>query len=97
MRADPPQSGQLGLPKPGPVLKGVLLTLFVLWVTFALALNWGGASDQLFRLFVGNADAIVSGQVWRLVTPLFMHMPTQTISHIFSVLLGLYFLGNALE
>ena len=47
MRADPPEGGQLGLAKPGPVLKGVLLTLFLLWVTFALALNWGGASDQL--------------------------------------------------
>lgn len=97
MRADSPQSEQLGLAKPGPALKGVLLTLFLIWVTFALALNWGGASEKLFLLFVGNADAILSGEVWRLVTPLFMHMPTQTISHIFSVLLGLYFLGNALE
>jgi membrane associated rhomboid family serine protease len=35
--------------------------------------------------------------VWRLVTPLVMHMPAQTLSHIFTVLLGLYFLGHSLE
>src|SRR5688572_11405392 len=97
MPAMPPQSPSLGLPRPGPVLKGVLITLFLVWVTFALALNWGGASGQLFSLFVGNADAILSGQVWRLVTPLLMHMPTQVLSHIFTVLLGLYFLGHSLE
>lgn len=93
----PPQSPQLGLPRPGPVLKGALIVLFLVWVTFALALNWGGASGQLFSLFVGNADGILSGQLWRLVTPLVMHMPAQTISHIFTVLLGLYFLGHSLE
>lgn len=79
------------------MLKGVLITLFLVWVTFALALNWGGASGQLFSLFVGNAEGILGGQVWRLVTPLVMHMPAQTISHIFTVLLGLYFLGHSLE
>jgi len=79
------------------VLKAVLLTLFLVWVTFALAINWGCASEQLFLLFFGNADANLSGQVWRLVTPLVMHMPTQTPSHIFTVLLGLYFLGTSLE
>jgi len=92
-----PQSPQFGLPRPGPVLKGVLITLFLLWVTFALAINWGGASDEVFSLFVGNTEAIRNGEVWRLVTPLFMHMYTQTVSHIFTVLLGLYFLGSSLE
>ena len=79
------------------MLKGVLLTLFLLWVSFALAINWGGASAEVFSLFVGNTEAIRSGEVWRLVTPLFMHMYTQEIGHIFTVLLGLYFLGSSLE
>jgi membrane associated rhomboid family serine protease len=64
---------------------------------FALAINWGGASEQLFLLFVGNAEGLSSGQVWRLVTPLFMHLPQGNVSHIFFTLLGLYFLGSSLE
>src|SRR5690606_23392732 len=79
---DPVDRQQMGLPKPGPALKGVLLVLFVIWVVFALALNWGGASDQVFLLFVGNPEAIVQGQLWRLVTPLFMHLPSGGIGHI---------------
>jgi membrane associated rhomboid family serine protease len=97
MRSDYGPSEQLGLAKPGPALKGVLGTLFVIWVVFALALNWGGASEQLFLLFVGNPEAIVEGQLWRLVTPLFMHLPTGGIGHILMTLLGLYFLGHSLE
>src|SRR5690606_35722493 len=69
---------------------------FVVWIVFALALNWGGASEQLFLLFVGNPDAILGGELWRLVTPLFMHLPAG-IGHILMTLLGLYFLGHSLE
>ncbi len=87
----------MGLAKPGPALKGVLIVLFAVWVVFALAINWGGASEQVFLLFVGNSEAILDGQIWRLVTPLFMHLPTGGIGHILMTLLGLYFLGHSLE
>lgn len=97
MRSNYDEPQQLGFAKPGPALKGVLLGLFAIWVTFALAINWGGASEQLFLLFVGNTEAISNGQVWRLITPLFMHMPAGGIGHILMTLLGLYFLGHSLE
>lgn len=85
------------LPRPGPVLKASMATLFLIWLVFALALNWGGATEQVFLLFVGKPGAIASGELWRLVTPLLLHSPAGNISHILTALLGLYFLGHSLE
>ncbi len=88
---------QMNLPKPGPVLRVVLIGLFVIWLLFAVALNWGGASSDSFFWFTGNTAAIAQGEVWRLLTASLLHMPQGTISHILSALLGLYFLGASLE
>lgn len=87
---------QFVFPKPGPALKGVMIAIFAIWLMFALALNWGGASEQVFLLFCGNTDAILQGQIWRLFTAPLLQMPNSVFSMLFT-LLGLYFLGATLE
>lgn len=91
---DPPT---MSLPRPGPGLRGVLLTLFAVWLAFAIGLNWAGAPDSLFLALCGNTNAILHGQVWRLFTAPFMHEVRHDIGHVLWVLLGLYFLGASLE
>ena len=88
---------QFVFPKPGKVLRAVLLTVFLVWLMFAVAINWGGASRSLFTLFCGNTEAILGGQVWRLVTAALMHQPQGNIGHVLWVLVGLYFLTPSLE
>ena len=96
MRNDSGQQQQLGFGKSGPALFWVLGILFSTWMAFALAINWGGASQRVFMMFVGDPEAIVAGELWRLVTPLFVHTPVG-VGHILVTLLGLYFLGHSLE
>jgi hypothetical protein len=64
MRNDQGPEQQLAFAKPGPALRWVLGILFSIWVAFALALNWGGASDQIFMLFVGDPQRILSCGAW---------------------------------
>src|SRR5688500_1432119 len=90
-------SADLALPRPGKVLKIVMLGLFGLWLTFALALNWGGASQELFLALCGSTERILNGEIWRLVTAPLMHVVGGTAWHLVGSLLGLYFLAPALE
>src|SRR6187402_10580 len=84
------------LPRPGPVLRVVLIGLFALWLVFALGLNWAGVSDAPFLLLTADQTALVAGQLWRLATAPLLHAPN-VLGHIASALLGLYFLGAGLE
>jgi membrane associated rhomboid family serine protease len=86
----------MALPKPGRTLKAILLTLFGIWLMFAMALNWGGANPALFELFVGNTERVLSGEVWRVVTAPLIHVPNDPW-HVVGACLGLYFLGTSLE
>ena len=86
----------MALPKPGRTLQFILIGLLGIWLMFAMAINWGGADPALFDLFVGNTDAILSGQVWRLLTAPLVHKHNDPW-HVMSVLLALYFLGPGLE
>lgn len=86
-----------GFVRPGRALTGVMIALLSIWLMFAIAINWGGASDELFLAFCGNTDKILSGEIWRLFTAPLMHHPTGTISHILFALLGLFFLAPTLE
>jgi membrane associated rhomboid family serine protease len=90
-------SSPIGFPRPGKGLRAVLIGLLCIWLTFALAINWGGVSAETFYLLCGNTELIAHGQVWRLFTAPFLHMPSLTIGHILTVLVGLYFLGPSLE
>ncbi len=90
-------SQQMNFPVPGRVLKTVLGGLFAVWLVLALAINWGGASEEAFWRWTGNSDAIARGEVWRLVTAMVMHLPSGSIGHILGSMIGLYFLGSSLE
>jgi membrane associated rhomboid family serine protease len=86
-----------GFVRPGKALTGVMVALLAVWLLFAIAINWGGASLDLFALFCGNTARILDGEVWRFFTAPFMHEPTGTIGHILFALFGLFFLGPNLE
>ena len=76
-----------------------MATLLAVWVALAVALNFGGADPRLFTSLTGNSAAIRSGEVWRLFTAPFVHLPSGqgSVEHILFALLGLYFLAPALE
>lgn len=86
-----------GLQMPGKALKGVLLALLAVNVAFAVAINWGGASEQLFLALCGNTEQILHGQVWRLITAPWMHEPRGNVGHLLFALIGLFFLTPQLE
>ncbi|HEY8946895.1 MAG TPA: rhomboid family intramembrane serine protease [Polyangiaceae bacterium] len=88
---------QVGFPKPGKTLKVVLIGVFAVWLAFAIGLNWAGAPESAFTIFCGSTEAILRGEVWRLLTAPWMHLPVGSLGHVLSVLLGLYFLGPSLE
>jgi membrane associated rhomboid family serine protease len=90
------QSSDLQLPKPGRALQAVMLGLLGLWLMFAMALNWGNADPAIFQFFAGNTPAIAGGEVWRLLTAPWIHMPNDPW-HVMGSLLGLYFLAPSLE
>ena len=92
-----PTPRALGLMKPGRALTGVMVALGAVWLMFAVAVNWGGATEDLFLLFCGNTERILHGEVWRLFTAPLMHQPRGTVSHILFAILGLLFLAPALE
>lgn len=72
-----------------------MLTLFGVWLAFALAMSWGGLSQDVFLLFCGNTDRILHGEIWRLVTAPLMQVPM--VGPILFTLIGLYFLTPTLE
>ncbi len=94
----PPPQNLVGfsLPKPGPVLRVVLIGLFASWLVFALRMNWAGVSEAPFYALTADQAGLLAGQVWRLVTASLIHSPF-AVAHILSALLGLYFLGTSLE
>ncbi len=78
-------------------MKWLLISLFSIWLVFALGLNWGGLPPQYFFNLVGETEPIISGEVWRLISAPLLHVPQGNLSHILFALLGLYFLGTPLE
>ncbi len=83
--------------RPGKVLRAVLLAIFAIWLCFAIGLNWAGAPPSVFYALCGNTERILHGEVWRLFTAPWMHLPVESLSHVLSALLGLYFLSPQLE
>lgn len=86
-----------GFPRPGRALIGVLVTLACVWVMVAAAVNWGGVSPAFLQLLVGDTGAVLSGQIWRLLTAALIHVPTGGIGHLLFNLFGLYIFGATLE
>lgn len=86
-------------PRPSRPLSIVLGVLFGLWVVYAIGLNWVGLPPSAFLIFTGNDAAIASGEIWRLFTAPLLHDPVGSpgVQHILTALMGIYFLGSALE
>ncbi|HEY6081051.1 MAG TPA: rhomboid family intramembrane serine protease [Polyangiaceae bacterium] len=96
----PPNDGpMMALPLPGKAVRGVMLAVFVIWLSFAIGLNWGSVPGGLFLLLAGSTDAILHGEVWRLFTAPLLHdaQGAAGVSHIITTLLGLFFLAPRLE
>lgn len=88
----------MSFPKPGKAVIGVMLTLFSVWLMFAIAINWADASPELFYLFCGNDQAILENfELWRLFTAPFMSFPRGSVTGILFTLIGFYFLTPSLE
>ncbi len=87
------------MPRPGSAIKAAMGLVFAVWVLFAIGINFLGLSPQAFYLFAGNTDAILHGQLWRLLTAGLLHAPTGpgAVSNMVWSILGLYFLAPTLE
>ncbi len=84
-------------PRPGRVLKVVMIAVLAIWLAFAIGINWAGAPETVFLLFCGNTERFLNGELWRILTAPWMHMPSGTIGHVLGTLIGLYFLAPNLE
>lgn len=96
----PPNHGpMMALPLPGKAVRGVMLVVFVIWLSFAIGLNWGSVPGGLFLLLAGSTEAILHGEVWRLFTAPLLHDAEGAagVSHIITTLLGLFFFAPRLE
>jgi len=90
---------QMAWRRPSKPVLGLMAVLFFIWLTFAIALNWGGGGEAIFRLLQGNSAAVLHGQVWRLITAPLLHTPVGpgAVTHILFALLMIYFFVPALE
>ncbi len=86
------------LPRPGPALKALLITVGVAGLLSASALAWIPWGAHVAKLLVCNRAGVMDGQLWRLVTSALIQQPGEgAIGHLFFMLLGLYFLSPSLE
>lgn len=90
-----PGNMMMVMPKPGPALKGILGAVALLGVVQAVLVNMA-KDGGFFFLLTCTTDALLHGQVWRLVTSGFLTDP-QSLNHLLFSLLGFYFLSPDLE
>lgn len=85
-------------PRPRGVVLALMVVIACLWVMFAASLNWAAApfAKQLWGLLEGNGDAILHGQVWRLLTATLLHSPASP-SHALLAVMMLFFFAAPLE
>ena len=79
-----------------PVTKWIVILTIVLFVVQVLSISPTTQTSALFELLSLKATAVLSGQVWRTVTFIFCHEPTEIIGLVFSLLI-LWRFGNELE
>jgi len=85
-------------PRPRGVVLGLMVTIACSWVMFASALNWSRAAfaESLWGGLIGDGNAILRGELWRLVTAPLLHSPS-TPSHALIAIMLLYFFAVPLE
>jgi membrane associated rhomboid family serine protease len=87
------------LPRPGPVVMTAMGLIVAVWVGFALALNFFGVSEASFLALAASSEAILRGELWRLLTAGILERPIGPGAawNLVITVLGLYFFGPALE
>jgi len=95
------QEGYTAAPGPVPIMRGPKRTKPILvWVLIAVTVLFYGAQmlskqllgfDMLFLLLGKINEQILRGQVWRLITPVFLH---GSIMHLLANMYSLYILGR---
>ena len=89
----------MALPRPGPVLKAVLIAVAVLAVLGGVVVNWAPGpplGPELFSWLIFQPHHVLS-RPWTLLTSGLLTSPTGGIGHAAWSLLGLYFLTTDLE
>jgi len=73
--------------------------LFITLSCFISVITWFGDIDATLRWLVYDQQRILSGQIWRLLTPIFLHFDFMGIifAHLVFNMLWLYQFGHAIE
>ena len=79
-----------------PVTKWIVILTIVLFVMQVLSISPATQTSALFELLSLKANAVLAGQVWRVLTFIFCHEPSEIIGLVFSLLI-LWRFGNELE
>lgn len=76
----------------------VTFSLIALSCFFSL-ITWFGSVHATLYWFYFDADLILQGQIWRAITPIFLHFPALGIvfAHLAFNLIWLYQFGSAIE
>jgi membrane associated rhomboid family serine protease len=83
------------LPRPGPVLKAILIALVACGLGGALLLHWSSAGQLIPPYLACSPDNVLHHfRLWTLVTSGFL---TEEFGQLFFTLIGLYFLSPDLE
>lgn len=85
---------QLALPRPGPAVKGLMIALGVIAILEGIIFTWTKLSWMFAWVFLVPHNVL--HKPWTLATTFFFTDPSG-YSHVLFSLIGLFFLGTALE
>jgi len=90
------QRSELRFPKPGKATAGLMISIGVIWLLFAIGINWVGAGADVFSYLAGDTRAVLGGQIWRLVSANLI-TAFKSPGHPLMVCLLLYFFATPME
>ena len=59
--------------KPTGFLAWLLGSMFVIWLVFAILINWAKVGRSVYALLVMDVEGVVRGEAWRFFTAPFIH------------------------
>lgn len=72
----------------------IIINVLVFIIIFSLISILGKSSEKIFSLIALQPNAFFSGQIWQLLTSMFMH---GGFTHLFVNMISLFFIGNFIE